>query len=79
MPLLSSLYVCVHIEARVSVWYSVARGYECLWVCVWVSPVHTPAKIPSYSPPCETGQTGVLVFPLTVGVHFFISFACRVD
>lgn len=41
--------------------------------------VHASAKIPSYSPPCETGQTGVLVFPLTVGVHFFIFFACRVD
>lgn len=50
-----------------------------MWVSVSGLPVHTPAKILSYSPPCETGQTGVLVFPLTVGVHFFISFACRVD
>lgn len=77
MSLLSS--TCVRLLKCVSACHFFLCGYEWMWVCECGMPEHTSVKILSYSPPCEMEQTGLRVFPLTVGVHFFISFACRVD
>lgn len=57
----------------------------CCHQCVGVNtPIHTYTHtyLPKYlhtGPPCERAQASAFVFLHTVGVYFFISFACCVD